>query len=326
MDTPLIRSYPEKLLRWIPLPYWLSCLLIWESIFLVDYFLGAGEPAAQAHLREFGFLIFFFALACISIIYCSKVLSKLYGDLALFIDHNEHELSNWYNRKLEISYLGIWPIVFGIFFTVAESLTVGNVIQHLTPEGTPVYYLRLAYKTVGFFFVGMGIWALINVLMIPIGLTRYRIRVSVNQIAGRGLQALGSSYFRMSLAITVTFIPLVAAAIISPLIEDISILVWLGAGTIAIFCFFLLPQVGIHRIMAFEKQQRLLSFANHLEDAMERSLREPTSENMQRLRELFELQAHLRNMNEWPFNVNTLWQLITALLIPMVLAILEIFF
>lgn len=59
---------------------------------------------------------------------------------------------------------------------------------------------------------------------------------------------------------------------------------------------------------------------------MEKSLKDPSSENMQRLKELFELQGHLKNMNEWPFNVNTLWQLISALLIPLLLAVLEIVF
>jgi hypothetical protein len=118
----------------------------------------------------------------------------------------------------------------------------------------------------------------------------------------------------------------VVAAIMSPLMEDLTILVWLGAGTLAIFGFFLLPQIGIHRIMAYEKQQRLLSFSAHLEDAMERSLKDPTAENMQRLKDYFELQEHLKNMHEWPFNVSTLWQLITALFIPVILAILEIFF
>jgi hypothetical protein len=326
MTTPLIRSYPEKLLGWIPLPYSLTYILLWETIFLVDYFLGKDIDGAQDHLPEFGCLILFFALSCISIIYCSRVLVRLYNDLLLFIDHDESELRAWYFKKLSISYQGMWPLIFAFGFAIAESLTAGSTIRHLTPEETSVGYLRMGYEVTGFFFVGLGIWALINVLLIPIGLTKYKIRVSVNQISGRGLQALGSAFFKMSLAITITFMPLVAGALLSPLMEDLSILIWLGTGTLAIFCFFLLPQVGVHRIMAYEKQQRLLSFANHLEDAMERSLKEPTSENMQRLKELFELQAHLRDMNEWPFNVNTLWQLITALLIPVILTMLEIFF
>ena len=244
----------------------------------------------------------------------------------MFIDHDEKSLRLWYERQLRRSYSDIWPILFGVAFVLVESFTTGPTIRQFSPSGTSVFYLRFAYEIVGFFFLGMGVWALLNVMLLPIALTKYNIRVSLNQLSGRGLQALGSAYFRMSLAITFTFMPLVVAAVISPVMNDTSILVWMAIGTLSIFGFFLLPQIGIHRIMSQEKNNRLLKFSHHLEEALERSLKEPTSENMQRLRELFDLQNHLKNMNEWPFNVNTVWQLITALLIPVVLAILEVFF
>jgi hypothetical protein len=325
MVSPQVLSLPERSIRKIPLPYWLLLILIWETIFLVDYILGLSYPSGHDHLAEFGCLLFFFALVCITIIYCSKVLVKLFNDIRLFIDHNEQELLAWYDQKLKLSYEGILPIVFGVLFTIAVNYTVGSTMNQFTPPNTSLYYLRIGYEYTGFFFLGLGIWALVNVLLIPIFLTKFKIKVSVNQISGRGLQALGSAYFKMSLAITFTFIPLVIAAMISPLMEDLSILIWLGAGTVAIFGFFLLPQIGIHRIMAFEKHQRLLSFAVHLEEAMEHSLRDPSPENMQRLKDYFELQQHLKNMNDWPFDVSTLWQLITALFIPIILAMLEIF-
>lgn len=326
MQSPLVLSYPERIIRWIPLPYPFTLILLWEGIFLIDYLIGLKQKTAHDHLAEYGFLLLFFSLVSITIVYCSKVLMRLFNDLPLFIDHDEQELFSWYEHKLKQSYQGVLPIVFATLFTIAVNFTVGDIISQFTPSFTTIYYLRIGYGYVGFFFLGLGIWALINVIFIPIGLTKFAIRVSVNQVSGRGLQALGSSYFKMALAITITFAPLVVAAILSPLMEDLSILTWLGIGTVAIFGFFLLPQIGIHQIMAHEKQQRLLSFAGHLEEAMERSLKDPSGENMQRLKELFELQAHLKQMNEWPFNVNTVWQLITALLIPVILAVIEIFF
>jgi hypothetical protein len=326
MLTPQIKSYPEKLVRWISLPYWLTLILLWESVFLADYIIGQSTSSGNNHMIEFGCLIFFFALVCITIIYCSRVLMKLYGDVKLFIDHDESELRTWYLKRLRVSYEGVWPLISALLFTIGVNLTAGKSINQFNISGSGLDYFRMGYEYVGFFFLGMGIWALLNVVLIPIALTQFKIKVSVNQISGRGLQALGAAYFRMSLAITLTFVPLVVAAIMSPLMEDLTILIWLGAGTLAIFGFFLLPQIGIHRIMAHEKQQRLLSFSAHLEDAMERSLKDPTAENMQRLKDYFELQEHLKNMHEWPFNVSTLWQLITALFIPVILAILEIFF
>jgi len=321
-----IRSWPQRVFGWIPLPYWLAIFIVWELIFLTDYLLGLGIPGGHDHIFEFGCLVIFFAMVCGTVIFCSRALSDMYADVILFIDQSDSNFKSWYRQQLHRSYEGVVPIVFGIAFAIFESITVGPIIRQFTPPGTTLYILRMVYEVVGFFFLGVGVWALLNVVRIPILLTSYKIKVSLTQVSGRGLQALGSSYFNMSLCIILTFVPLIIAVIISPLSNNMFILAWLGGGVILIFGFFLLPQVGVHRIMAFEKRQRLMSFTNHLEEAMEKSLREPTSENMQRLKELFDLQAHLKQMNEWPFNTNTLWQLITALLIPVVVALLEIFF
>jgi hypothetical protein len=179
---------------------------------------------------------------------------------------------------------------------------------------------------IGFFFLGISLWALVNVLLVPMQLIQFKIRISLNQLSGRGLQALGGAYFQMSIAITISFVLIVVTSLVAGLGNNVSVLIWEGVGAILIFCFFLLPQVGVHRIMAQEKTQRILSFSHHLESALEKSLADPSSENMQRLKELFELQEHLKKMNEWPFDVNTIWQLITALLIPLLLALLEIVF
>jgi hypothetical protein len=319
-------SYPERIIRRIPLPYWLIYLILWELVFLADYLLGFQVEDGHRYSAEFGFLVLFFAMVCITVTYCSKVLSGLFPDLTMFVDHNPAELREWYGVQLSRSYQGYMPIIFGLAFALAESLTAGVVIRQFTPAGTTLFTLRMTYEFIGFFFLGVAVWALINVVRIPIGLTKYKIKVSLNQVSGRGLQALGTSFFRMSLSIVGVFIPLAIAVLISPLSGNPFILGWLVVGLMMIFGFFILPQLGVHRIMTHEKNQRLLAFTQHLEDAMERSLKDPTSENMKRLKELFDLQTHLRSMNEWPFNTNTLWQLITALLIPVVLAVMQMLF
>ena len=80
--------------------------------------------------------------------------------------------------------------------------------------------------------------------------------------------------------------------------------------------------------MALEKKKSLTKLAVPLEEAIQKSVDNPTSENTMRLKELLELQHHIKSMTDWPFkfNVNSLWQRLTALLIPLLLAVLEILF
>jgi hypothetical protein len=78
--------------------------------------------------------------------------------------------------------------------------------------------------------------------------------------------------------------------------------------------------------MVNEKTNRMSNFTHHLEGAIDRTLKDPSAENMQRLKELFEVQNHLKGMNEWPFDLTSIWQLLTALIIPIILAAIEILF
>ncbi len=323
---PAVKSYPERLFGFIPLPLWLSVLLFWEIIFLIDYLLTLSLPGGHEHIQVFGLITLFFASICVGTIYCSRVFHGLYGHLSFFIDESKEILFPFFHEQLKKCYQGIWPLVAGIVCATVAFFSFQKFIISLSPTDPSIVALRVAYISLGFFFLGIALWALVSAIRIPIRFTHFKIKVSTHQFAGNGLQALGAAFFKMSLSIAVTFLMVVATAIASPYSKDPVVLIWLGMAALLIFGFFILPQVGIHQIMAFEKNNRMQAFSTHLEDAMEKSLKDPSSENMQRLRELFELQQHLKSMNEWPFDVNSLWQLISALLIPLALATLEIIF
>jgi hypothetical protein len=218
------------------------------------------------------------------------------------------------------------PIIAGIAFALVVELTVGSTINSLNQFTEFLLYFRMSYRLLGFFFLGLSLWSLANVLMLPSKLLRFKFKPRLSNLSGIGLQALGSAFLKMSLITIVCFIFLVFTILVSPLTSNIIILIWVGIGSVLILCFFLVPQLGIHRIMAVEKRQQLISFSKHLEEALSKSMNEPTSENMQRLKEMFELQAYLKSLNDWPFDTSTLWQLISALLIPLLLVILQIFF
>lgn len=277
-------------------------------------------------MSVFAGISLFFASVCIVITYCSHVLIKLFPQLARFIEEDKEKLKRWYESKLKSCYEGVWPLVFGVIISITAIVSIHPLVSNLTPSKDFLLYYRLSYLALGFFFLGISLWALIKVALIPMELTRMKVKVSINQFSGNGLQALGSSFLKMSLSIAVSFILIVATSIVAPFEKNLIVLIWLGVAALLIFGFFLLPQIGIHRVMLHEKTNRMSSFTHHLEEAMDRTLKDPSAENMQRLKELFEVQNHLKGMNEWPFDFNSVWQLLTALIIPIILAAIEILF
>ncbi len=319
-------SYPQQLVNKIPLPSWLTWIIFWQLLFVIDYLINWNTPYRESSIGVFAAINLFFASVCIVIIYCSRVLINLFPHLLLFVEGDKSNLRQWYENKLKSAYEGLAPVIAGVLISITAVLSIHSLVLQLTPSIDFLLFYRIGYLALGFFFLGVSIWALIRVILIPMELIRMKVKVSINQISGNGLQQLGASYLKMSLSITVSFMLIVTTAILAPFENNLIVLVWLGLAALLIFGFFLLPQMGIHRVMVNEKTNRMSTFTHHLEEAMDRTLKDPSAENMQRLKELFEVQNHLKGMNEWPFDFNSIWQLITALIIPIVLAAVEIFF
>jgi hypothetical protein len=301
-----------------------ALFVVWEAVFAIDYFLGRGM--ANSHLFLFGFTILFFTATCIATIYCTRSLTLFYPQLPTFVDEPGDTLRKWYQSKLRSAYEGILPLISGMVFAGFTLASIRDFIEELSQGNDALLYFRYGYCFAGFALTGISLWALVRVMTIPIGLARFKIKVSMYQFAGNGLQALGATYFRMSLSIIMSFVLILGIGYFSPFRTNPVIVGWMVFGTLLILGFFIIPQINIHKIMVREKSMRLASFSRHFEAAMETALHDPSSENMNRLKELFELHQYLGNMHEWPFDTQTLWQLLTALLIPVVLALLEIFF
>jgi len=309
----------------LPLPHWLAWAIVWQLIFLVDYTLAWDSPDSTNAIVFAGISVFY-SVVCGAIIYCTRVLERFGAQLPDFIALDALEVKAWFKSKMNRSYAGFVPLLSGLIVSAGAMVSLYPLILDLTPNLSGLLTLRLAYLSFGFFCLGISLWALLSLTLMPIELTSLPIRVRINQYSGSGLQSLGTTYLKMALAISLSFMAVVAVAIVAPMESNPVILAWLGAAAVMIFGFFLLPQVGIHRVMVREKSNRMEGFSKHLEEAMETTLQQPSAENMQRLRELFEVQNHLRSMNEWPFNLTSVWQLLTALVIPVMVAIAEFIF
>jgi hypothetical protein len=206
-----------------------------------------------------------------------------------------------------------------------STLSIVAFLRSLDPGNDLLFYYRVFYHYLGSFFVGASLWSMYQVVVMSRQIPTFKLKVTVYQYSGAGVQQMGNLFLRMSLAICIPFALILVVAMLSPFGSEYIILGWLGFAALSLVAFFLIPQIGVHRIMTREKQQRLTAFATHMEQAMEKSLHDPNPENMARLKESFEVYQYLNNMKEWPFNANAIWQLVTALLIPLGIALVEFF-
>ncbi|MFL5729504.1 MAG: hypothetical protein ACJ75J_08460 [Cytophagaceae bacterium] len=319
-----VYSFPERLVKPLRIPYWLGYIIFWELILSMDYIAAHTYTPDKEMLPLMAAQKGFFILICASIIYCSKQLEKFFPSLCSFIDMPIPQLKEWYDRRLKQAYESKASLLFALAFTSMVTFSIYPFVKFACGDSEILLWIRLISSFIGFFFAGLGIWAIIVIIRFANEIAGFKVKIAVFQNRQTGILSMGSLFLRMSFSIALANSMIVLTAVFSPFGNSWIILFWLGIAVLSVLAFFIIPQYGVHKIMAKEKEQRIEAFAGHLETAMEESLRNPDQDNMQRLRQLFELQNHLNQMNEWPFNYNALWQLITALLIPILLAAVDI--
>jgi hypothetical protein len=315
---------PERIVKTLKMPYWLSYIIFWELLLAADFFLSHTYAPGKEMLPLMAAQNGFFILISSSIIYCSKQLERFFPSLCSFIDMPVPQLQEWYVKKLKLAYESKAAFFFACLFTALVTISIFPFIKSTSGDSDVLIYFRLITSFLGFFFAGLGIWAVVVIIRLASEIAEFKVKIAVFQNRQTGILSMGSLFLRMSFSIALANSMIVLTAIFSPFSGSWIVLFWLGIAALSVLAFFIIPQYGVHKIMAKEKEQRIEAFAGHLERAMEESLRNPDQSNMQKLRQLFELQHHLTQMNEWPFNYNALWQLLTALLIPILLAVVDI--
>jgi hypothetical protein len=137
----LIQSYPERMVRWLPIPFWISWLLFWSLIFLVDFYVLGGRQSDHHPLTEFG-ITMFCACICINLVLCSRIMGNLYHNLLLFIEDDHAAFEQWYQARLKWIYGGIFPLVAGVLFAAVVEITVGPLVNSFNQASDSILYFR----------------------------------------------------------------------------------------------------------------------------------------------------------------------------------------
>lgn len=318
-----IKSYPQVLVDRIPLPTWSVWFIIWSGVFIIDYWLSS-DVQTHSHFTELGIIAFFFSL-CVNLAVSNQILNGLYYDLKLFIDLDETQLQNWYEQRLKFMYTGMWPILFSIAFVIILEISGGSLVNEINSVDNTLLIFRAAYRIAGFFLLGLCLWSILNFMRLPSEVLRFKLKPKLPNLQGVGIQAIGGAFFKVAIIGALSFALLAATIYVSPLSDNLMILGWLAFGGATIIGLFLSPLFSIHRVMVAEKRIQLVSLSSLIQSALVRINDEPSPQNLQQLKEMFQLQKHLQDLDDWPFNSKMLWQLISVLLIPLMLVLIEIF-
>ena len=128
--------------------------------------------------------------------------------------------------------------------------------------------------------------------------------------------------FRLSFTIVVVYLFGISSRIGSQ--PNLLMLFTTSLFGLFVIAFFIFPQLNVHKIMSKVKHRKLMNFSNYIEESLQAVTEDPSVGNIQRVRELFEIQRSLNGMGEWPFNTKLLLTLLTGIAIPIFVVLLQI--
>ena len=98
---------------------------------------------------------------------------------------------------------------------------------------------------------------------------------------------------------------------------------WLTFAGCVVVAFFLFPQYRLHVAMSNAKANKIRTFTSNLSKELDKAIEKPTSSQIAYVKELFEIYQHLTEMPEWPFNSRNFLSLLSAVVIPILLSIVQ---
>jgi hypothetical protein len=323
-EIRLIASLPERVISGIKAPYPLIWILAGQLLFFAMYAVQKllGE---ETHLGYQFMLSLLFVNCTIGVIWCSRQFERFLYSLCCFLDLDcsKDKITSWYKERLRDIFENRQMLAWGIGLALLMVVTLSRLGLLYNSLAAKVMYL--VFWIVVCFFGGTVIFSGIRSAVFVVKLSKLPIRISIHQHPLTSIKALGDLYFKMALYWIVTYCIALLVARLSPYGFQGTVLLWVVPVGLFVLVWFVLPQIEVHRLMFEAKQLRIRALSSHLETALTEASVNPTPQSIARLKDLFELQQHLNSMSEWPFNTRMILTILTAIVIPMIVLIIELF-
>jgi hypothetical protein len=263
-----------------------------------------------------------FSAACsATVVWAAGLLGRSMNRLGQSIELPEAEFERWYEDRIRFSFYSKWTLFISLSVVLFFSLTILVFGAELCGGDSRLSLIRSAILIPSVFGPGLMWPMVIGTCVLGHKTATLPIRAPIGQDPENSISTLGSLFLRLMIAVAVCYILALFVLVLSPVAGNLIAIVWAGATAVAILLGFVLPQVGVHRVMVREKRRRLKTIDGHLNKGIHQVLLDPRPEILMHVAYLLEISNFLKGMKEWPFSWNAVWQLTTAVFVPFLLAL-----
>lgn len=183
---------------------------------------------------------------------------------------------------------------------------------------------KIAYSLYEFFYLFWIASALVMFLRFALFIRDFgnqELHILLIQEENTGIRLLGKILLQTALFAVIPYIMGISARQFGDWNFNSYLIGWFACFGIAILTYLFWPIYNIHSAMAREKDQKLRFFTVELNAMLSKGSLEKSS--VYNIKNLIEIRNHLHSFNTWPFEMNKVIGLMTAVVIPMVSVIID---
>jgi len=269
-----------------------------DRIFLVSFMFNAMQM--------------FFSAA--GMVWFEKLLDRFRAEIPIITGWSLERSEEYYLENRERVFANGLPIAVGMIIctiaVIGDSQVIG--MPFATEAG------RIAYLIYEFGFLFWSASAIVYFIKFAMFIREFgdqELRILIIQEEESGIRILGKFILQTTLFAVIPYICSITARHIGGWNFSSLLSVWFALFGISILFYLFWPIYNIHRAMIREKDRKLNLVSYELNSLLSRPRLE--RENIHKVRNLLEIRNYLHEINTWPFDMNKVVGLLSAVIIPM---------
>jgi len=254
-----------------------------------------------------------------SVVYCERLLDEVADAFPELLDDDAGKVREWVK--------GWYRSIFWSHKTIIAGLIGAPILAAIDFRTSSDFYLSWPARAYSVaicsfmgFLAGSLVWTMLGVARITWSLGKdVSIKPSIFDTRTSALRAASSVLRKITLLAVLLYLFGMSMHIICDVEPSLLGLVVEGLAGLFLLLYFIIPQLNIHKTLTDLKRSKLRHLVLQIESSFDKVASDPTRENINQLKELFDLQKVVNGRNAWSFGTGELLMLVGSIILPLVL-------
>jgi hypothetical protein len=302
--------------------YWYLYLFL--SIFLFALISIYWTYSNERRIYLVSFFLYAVQMFCSSagIVWFEKKLNNFSSEIPLITNWSADKSYQYFDKAKRYIFADRHSFITALIVCSAATLGDRFVVGSPFVSDTSFAFF-LVYEAMYLFWTACLVAVFFKFALFVRSLGDEELHILLIQEENSGIRLLGKLVLQSALFVIIPYSLGIFARQIGEWNFGFSLIAWFGCFGIGFLFYLFYPIYNIHRAMRREKEKKLSLVSVELNNLLSGGY--ISHEHIHKVKDLIEIRSHLQSVNTWPFDMNKVAGLLSALVIPMASILIDLY-